>query len=429
MLLAQGRGQTLRERINALPAEQVAANPWLSYWHGTSLIQVDQPQARRTLEQAFERFAALGDDIGQMLAASGVIEVYHFEWSEFKPLDRWIDALDRLLARNPTFSSEEVELRIRSGLLIALVRRKPDHALLPVCIQRVTALLEADLEVNQRITAAGALTLSCTFSLDCETPKPIERLVEPLLAGRHVTPLNRVFWLIRLAQFLWLELDYERATAALDEAFKLAENHGLTITEGYRRLVRHLLHFALGEDSAMEANIQSLKNAVNPIRPLDMGVLHRALSDYALVQRQTSLAVEHAQTAVALADQSGSKPNQGRWRILLAAMLVEDGREAEAIATLEAAHSLISGAWYDTMMRDLHLVDACIALRRRDLVRCHSSLESALPASDRERFASLAFSFHPGLMSELCAEALRAGIRPEAGQGPDPAIPPGARIA
>jgi LuxR family maltose regulon positive regulatory protein len=412
-LLAQGRGQTLRERITGLPAEQVSANPWLVYWHGTSLIQLDQPQARRTLEQAFERFGALGDDTGQMLAASGIIEAYHFEWSEFKALDRWIDALDRLLARNPAFSSEEVELRIRSGLLIALVRRKPEHLLLPVCIHRVTALLEADLEVNQRITAAAALILSYTLGLDRDAPKPIVRLVEPLLASQQVTPLNRVFWLLRLAQYLWLALDHDGATAALAEASDLAESHGLTITEGYRRLVGHLLYFATSEHSAMEANIQSLKNAVNPMRPLDMGVLQRALSDYALAQRDTALAVEHAQTAVTLADQSGSKPNQGQWRVLLAAMLVEDGRDAEALDCLDAARSLISGAWYDRMMCDLYLVDACIALKRRDLARCHSSLGSAFCVPSGEFFASLVFIFHPALMSGLCAEALRAGIRSE----------------
>jgi LuxR family transcriptional regulator, maltose regulon positive regulatory protein len=124
------------------------------------------------------------------------------------------------------------------------------------------------------------------------------------------------------------------------------------------------------------------------------------------------LAVEHAQTAVALADQSGSRPNQGQWRILLAAMLVEDGRLDEALEALVLARGLISGAWYDRMMRDLHLVDACIALKRNDRARCHSSLASALPTEEVERFASLAFSFHPGLMSRLCAEALRADIRP-----------------
>ena len=78
---------------------------------------------------------------------------------------------------------------------------------------------------------------------------------------------------------------------------------------------------------------------------------------------------------------------------LLAAMLVEDGRDAEALDALDGARRLISGAWYERMMRDLHLVDACIALRRRDHVRCHSSLECALPDSAEECFASLAFSF------------------------------------
>ena len=142
-----------------------------------------------------------------------------------------IGFLDRCSASparaQPEFPSEQIELRIRSGLLIALIRRKPEHPLVPVCIERVMALLEADLEVNQRITAAAALISSSRSAWTAIRRSRSYAIVEPLLANQHVTPMNRVFWLVRVAHNLWLTRDPERAAVVLDDAFALAESQAL----------------------------------------------------------------------------------------------------------------------------------------------------------------------------------------------------------
>ena len=98
-LLAQGRGQTLREWIQALPESVTDANAWLGYWLGTSLAPIDQPQARKHLEAAYGQFETSGDLSGQALAAAGLIDTYLFEWSDFRPMKHWVLALDRLLDR------------------------------------------------------------------------------------------------------------------------------------------------------------------------------------------------------------------------------------------------------------------------------------------------------------------------------------------
>ena len=53
LLLAQGRGQTLREWIHALPVEQITRWPWVGYWLGPKVIclLVHGVRARRVLNR------------------------------------------------------------------------------------------------------------------------------------------------------------------------------------------------------------------------------------------------------------------------------------------------------------------------------------------------------------------------------------------
>jgi LuxR family maltose regulon positive regulatory protein len=250
-------------------------------------------------------------------------------------------------------------------------------------------------------------------NLDCDKAAAIARVASALLSANDVPPLHRASWLIELALSLSLELKHEDALAVLEEASEVSRSNGLANMEGRLGHVRHLIYVASGQHGAMRGHIESLKSLVNALRPLDTGVLQRALSDEALVQGETAQAVMHAQSAVELADQSGFKPEQMQGRILLAAMLVADGRCDEAAVCLDAAKALIAGTWFHSMSRDACLVEASIAMRRKDSARCRAALDSALRASRGERLASLMFMFHPALMSELCAEGLRTSLQPE----------------
>ena len=144
-LLGQGRGETLRGWIVVLPKACVEANAWLRYWLGVSLVPVDQIQARAQLEDAFDSFRKSGDTLGQMRSISSIIDTYFFEWSHWRPLDRWIEALEPLMLNSPAYPSGEIEFDIHCSMLIATLYRRPGHPLLQVCVERVGSLLETDV--------------------------------------------------------------------------------------------------------------------------------------------------------------------------------------------------------------------------------------------------------------------------------------------
>ena len=116
-LVAQGRGQTLRNWITALPAPQLEGAPQLLYWLGISLIPVDPAEARRQLERALREYELADDKAGQLLAASEAIRTYFFEWKEFVTLDRWISILESLLTQAP--DSLPAKIRVTALAFVA----------------------------------------------------------------------------------------------------------------------------------------------------------------------------------------------------------------------------------------------------------------------------------------------------------------------
>jgi DNA-binding SARP family transcriptional activator len=412
-LLSQGRGQTLREWIYALPPEHVAFTPWLGYWFGMSLIQVDPPGARAQLERALEAFERTGDESGQMLTAAGMIETYQHEWSTFAPMGRWIDVLDALLARNASFPSQEAELRVYSALLIALVTSRPEHRLFSVCTERLRALLDADLDVNPRIVAAGTLLITHFWNLELDAGRDLMRRLDTLLRHRDARPPARVWGLNRIAFSLWLALEHEEAARVLDEAVALADSNGLCATEAFLFFGRHQLAMGLRDRTAIESNIEELKQILNPSRRLGQSVLLRALTDHTLLQGNAAAAVELGEQAVALAEEAGTRPMQATWRLSLAAALAEDGRHDDALACMDEARALVRGTAFDKSSRDYDLLAAYIALARGDRHGCHRLLTEALTAWRDEGTGSYVFILYPGYMSQVCSEALQAGIAVE----------------
>jgi hypothetical protein len=286
-----------------------------------------------------------------MLTAAGIIETYRQEWATFAPMDRWVDVIDALLARNARFPSKEAELRVYSALLIALVRSRPGHRLFPVCTERLLALLDAELDVNARIVAAGTLLVVHYWNLEVDAGRNLVQRLETLLHHRDARPLAQVYGLTRIAFVLWLALEHEVSARVLTEAGSLAESNGLIASEAFLFFGRHLLAAGQRAGAAIESNIQELRQILNPSRRLGQSVLLRALTDHALLQRNVAAAVALGKDAVSLADEAGTRPMQAVWRLSLAAALAEDGRPDEALACLDEARDLLRGTAFDGTLR------------------------------------------------------------------------------
>lgn len=156
-LLARGQSQTLRGWVQALPSWYVQATPRLLYCLGLSQCVLEPTTGRRTLEQAYRRFLAENNVLGQALAAAAIVQTYYFQFDAFDALDPWIAVLDKLLRSDMTFPTQDTELHVCSMLQIALTYRKPSDSYLTICAARVVGLISRGLDVNQSVAAAGLL--------------------------------------------------------------------------------------------------------------------------------------------------------------------------------------------------------------------------------------------------------------------------------
>jgi tetratricopeptide (TPR) repeat protein len=416
-LLTQGRADA-RDWIAALPRSR-SRSRLAPYWYGTSLIRVNQTDARGA-GACMGRVQHAGRRPGQGSAA-GIIETHQHEWSTFAPLDRWIDVLDALVDQDTIFPSRDSELRVYSALLMALVNAPPGHRLFSVCLDRLKVMLEDDLDLNQRIFAARVLLGVHCLNLDVDAARDLRGRLEGLLDNADAAPMVRLSAMSQIAFNLCLEQAYTDAAEILREAMAVADNHGLKTADPLLFFTRHLLAVGQRDQAAMESNIEELRQILDPTRRLGMGMLSRAQADCAALQGDAVGAIEHGETAVSLADEAAAKPLQSMWRLGLAATLIEDGRYDEAARRLEEARSVIGKASFDHSLRDHDLLEACVCLRRGD-DQDAIAVGASASRSKSGRAAFQAFILYPGFMSEVCAEALRAGLAVDQVAG-DQAIP------
>jgi LuxR family transcriptional regulator, maltose regulon positive regulatory protein len=224
VLLRQGRGQTLRDWINALPLMSLAGHPWLSYWLGVSLIPIDQTKAIELLEGVYERLKQSNDSIGQAVVAARLIEAEHRAYTTLKHFDRWIEVLAALIGQQLKYPDLEIELRIYCSLLLALLIRNPRHPLLRSSVERLSQLLAQGPDPDQLLTAADVLLRYFDHGGDAHRAQSVIDLANPIAEDPAVMPLSRLYWWGRVADFYCRQARYEPALRALAEANRHAQD-------------------------------------------------------------------------------------------------------------------------------------------------------------------------------------------------------------
>jgi LuxR family transcriptional regulator, maltose regulon positive regulatory protein len=221
-LLRQGRGQTLREWIGAMPQEALVSNPWLAYWLGVSLIPIDQIEASKHLEWAFDQLVQTDDLIGQALVAARVIEAEHRAYTSLKRFDRWIKIVSLLIGRGLQFIEQEVELRVYSSLLMALFQRDPRHPLMQSSVARLCHLVTQGSDPDQILTAGEVLLRYFDHGGDTDRADWVISLVNAVVDDQAVTPLSQLYWWGRVADFYNHQARFVQGSKALARADVLA---------------------------------------------------------------------------------------------------------------------------------------------------------------------------------------------------------------
>ena len=227
LLLEQGRGQTLRDWLDALPQKRLDAQPRLHYWFGLALMATNLEEARQHLENAFDQFSSIGDITLQIHAAAGIVDTWYYAWAQFQPMTPWAQLMGELIEKLPRFDSVEAELHVYSSWLLSMLFGDPGHPMLSQCVRRVSEMLNQDLDPNSKVMAGAFLLTYCVLGGEISRAAEVKKLIAPVLMDPSVSPMNQMWWSIRDGYYLLLIGRCEEGNHALDEADALAREHGL----------------------------------------------------------------------------------------------------------------------------------------------------------------------------------------------------------
>jgi LuxR family maltose regulon positive regulatory protein len=415
-LIAQGRWRTLKAWIARIPRDHVAATPWLQLWLGSSLILANPPEARRVLAGVYDRFVATGDQLGQLLAATGSVESYNIECSAFGGLDRWVVALSDLLQTIPALPSAAVKLRAYTAMMLAAMFRQPDHAMMADCAQRALAMLEEDISVTSKADAATQLLQYFDFTGDLDAAAGVVAKAAPFLQSAELSPLRNAGWLIFFSHHSLLSGAYGEGFEALDRAHAIADEYGLPWFRFFDTYFRALLHLMRGNAPDAAPLLEKMAAMVDPGRPADSALHQVARTLLCQLRHDRALAAHHGRLCVDAVRKTGSAFFSVLFLIVAGTALVEAGEHEEAHKLIQEARAHARGTVYERYEALFLMAEAYSAWTRQDVATSHDQLRKALSVG-REANSACLFRWIVVGFPRMLAEALAADIEPAFARG------------
>ncbi|MGE5730577.1 MAG: BTAD domain-containing putative transcriptional regulator [Gemmatimonas sp.] len=408
----QGRAQALSEWIDALPENLRDNDPWLGYWIGRAWVFVQPKRGLPALEHAFEAFRKSGDVKGQALALNTLVTGYYYEWLDFKPLDRWLPELERLLDTADKDLDRASALRANAACLVALMFRRPDDDRLAQCARTLDELIDLEPDSNARIMAASTLLNYYNWMVKGVAADALVARVDPLLARADVTPLMQIWWRMHVAYWHYLHLRYDESMAVTAAARGIAERFGLErhLFETDRAEAAALI--AKGEASAARARVEAIERRLTPSRPMEAAYFYHLRSSLAQRTGRLERAVEDAEHAVRIARETDLPPSQVPHLLTrLAHASLAAHRTDLGLRALDQAVDAAPKSERAHMMETRELARIGIALERGDTEEVVRRLRAVL--AERRRRGQLIFLRNrPEVAAQLANVALEHGITP-----------------
>lgn len=224
-LIAQGRRQPLLDWIELLPRALRDSHPWLLYWTGMCLLSADG--STDYFEEAFRKFDHNDDAEGSFLALSGMLDSVTFRVDTFQNLDSMITAMDALLEKHSRFPSFEIECRVTSAMLYALMMRQPESPSWEYWEARGLALAEKIPDAGMAIHILGAVAYYRLFSGDLEKALLILDSIKSRGKAGMGTPMTELALKNLEAMYFWLSAEFEKCRQTVEDGITLSDSTGI----------------------------------------------------------------------------------------------------------------------------------------------------------------------------------------------------------
>lgn len=413
LLLAQGRSESLRDWIRALPTGY-ATDAWMDYWLGAALARLDPHQARVPLERAWRALAGAGADALPLrrLICADMVLTYAFEYADFTPLDEWGAALLSLIDQDLAFDRVPAELHVHAAALFALVQRLPRARAVERSRRRIESLVDDPAVPADLAAMALGFVLVLHFSVgDLHAGADVVRRLEATLRRPDLQPFATAVNWIQVGHFQLRAGDLSAAVDALQRGYDVARAHALDppMLRVFSNLGLAFCALQRGDLEQADVHRRLMEQSTTADRVTDRVAVLRVRAWIACQRRQWPLAHELAVQQLDLIRRCGLFVVHVECCLLAACTSAHVGDDARFQAALDEAAGLIADTAFEHFGYHLDLLRAYRARLNGERDACRVWLERGL-ASSRSEQGHFMLRMQPWVASSVLAEALTAGV-------------------
>ncbi len=430
-LVAQGRVRTVADWILSLPEEARRNDAWILYWNGVCHLGAAQATSRACFERALELFQAAGNEEGTLRSWAGLVDSILFEWDDFTRLDRWIDWLDRRLSEGLAFPSRESEARVATGMLGAIIFRRPNCSDIGHWADRALSLSRDAGDGGLILQARSYAALYHVLAGDKVGAALMLEEGRRLAEFEKAPPALFILWkcLESLVSLCGSE-ERDLARRSLSEGSNAVRQSGLRLCGHFFPGFAAMGFLMEGNAKGAALSLKEMESTLLPARCLAGSMYEYFSAWHHLLQGDSARAAAHAEKALAQAVKSGMAFLEFLCRLATANIAMDRGRHGLAASRISEARALIHGTGSKLFLYMAHLADARLGLARGDEAAGLSALREGMALGKDQGYTHTCWWWQPAAMTRLCITALEAGIEPEyarlmiVGNGLVPETPP-----
>ncbi len=410
-MLGQGRAETLGAWLDLLPAHVIESDPELLYAQGAARLHTSARAARRLFERAFEGFHATDDAAGMVKSCCGAINAIVFEFDDLAPLDRWMAILAGLVAGDGKSAAERLDPAVAVALVRALLIRDPASAGVDPLLDRAERLVqESEAPPGAAAELAAARAAAALLRGDSATA---DAVIEGLKhrAGELPAPAGIA---IKLATALHHVLSgaYAEAHAAAREGLEIADSSDFHNHDEWLRVIAAAAALGAGDRVGARGELQALEAAGGRLRRGDRAFVHFLRGWLAASEGDATAAQRESRLACSLAAETGIPWLECLARVAATRHFAASADRRGADAQIRAAAALAERLASPLLKFATGIAAAGAALEAKDEDGAAALLRTAFGLGREQGLRSWP-GWHPDIVADLCALALRYDVEPE----------------
>ncbi len=413
-LARQGRAGTVGKWIGYLPAEHVAANPWLLYWKGISLAAENPLEGRACLEKAFHTFRARNERAPMFLAwcdAAGIT----LHCNEFSGIEAWLRLLKEITDESPVFPSAEIETRVILNIFNLLTIKMHEGFDVDAYYNRAFSLMFSEEQIDAELKVTTGVFLCFYFLWNGDMARAgiimdmFENLKAKAPAGKPITDLSLIGMQAAKALYEFFSGMCAQCIGTVEDALELSGLNGVHVWDDHLLGTAAAAALSQGDSKAAGKALASMCAAPGTARVLDQAYCYFLKSWHSALRDDFEGAHEYLQLSGGLVPKSGYLPTVAAVHAAQAELLHIKGDHRASGAEFKMATDMARHMKSACLEFMVLIIRAGIALESGGGADAAALLKRAFPIARKHGLANM-YWWRPAVMARLCEKALAEGI-------------------